>query len=74
MLPLTYGIDKHKRKAIICSNKTKKQLISGNKLNKCNILSVKEAKGQEYDSVYVLDKDLSDNEKYIAYSRAITSL
>ncbi len=74
MLPLTYGIDKHKRKAIICSNKTKKQLISGDKLNKCNILSVKEAKGQEFDSVYVLDKDLSDNEKYIAYSRAISNL
>ena len=37
----------------------------------CN---VQEAKGFEYNTVIVNDKDMSQNEKYIAYTRALSEL
>ena len=41
---------------------------------KAVVLTVKQAKGLEYDSVFVYDKNLSRNEKYIAYTRALSEL
>lgn len=39
-----------------------------------NILTVYESKGLEFSSVAVVDGDLSPNEKYIAYTRALKEL
>lgn len=41
---------------------------------KINIMTVYESKGLEFTSVAVADGDLSDNEKYIAYTRALKNL
>lgn len=42
--------------------------------SKINILTVYESKGLEFTAVAVADKDMSDNEKYIAYTRALKYL
>jgi DNA helicase IV len=42
--------------------------------NKINIMTVYESKGLEFTAVAVVDSDLSDNEKYIAYTRALKEL
>jgi len=38
------------------------------------LLTVRQAKGLEFDSVFVFDDDMNKNECYIAYSRALSEL
>ncbi len=38
------------------------------------LMTVADCKGLEFDTVYVLSYDLSDNEKYVAYTRALDHL
>lgn len=38
------------------------------------VYTVKEAKGLEFREVFVFDRGMSDNEKYIAYTRALATL
>ncbi len=42
--------------------------------NKINIMTVYESKGLEFTAVAVADGDMTDNEKYIAYTRALKEL
>ena len=42
--------------------------------SKINVLTVYESKGLEFTAVAVVDGDMSDNEKYIAYTRALKEL
>lgn len=42
--------------------------------NKINVMTVYESKGLEFSSVVVYDKDMTDHEKYIAYTRALSHL
>lgn len=39
-----------------------------------NIYTVKAAKGMEFREVFVIDQGMSDNERYIAYTRALAKL
>ena len=39
-----------------------------------NIYTVKAAKGMEFREVFVIDQDMCDNERYIAYTRALAKL
>lgn len=39
-----------------------------------NLLSVTNVKGLEFETVYVLDKDMIPNEQYVAYTRALKDL
>ena len=41
---------------------------------KINVMTVYESKGLEFTSVAVADGDMTDNEKYIAYTRALKNL
>ncbi|MCD8371901.1 MAG: AAA family ATPase [Clostridia bacterium] len=41
---------------------------------KVNIMTVYESKGLEFTAVAVADEDMTDNEKYIAYTRALKEL
>ncbi len=41
---------------------------------KVNVMSVYESKGLEFSAVAVYDKGMTDNEKYIAYTRALREL
>ena len=41
---------------------------------KINVMSVFESKGLEFSAVAVYDKDMTQNEKYIAYTRALREL
>ena len=62
------------RIAVICKDKN---IILDDKANfvlKTNVYTVVEAKGLEFDSVYVINKGMTNNEKYIAYSRALKVL
>jgi len=43
-------------------------------ITKVSLLSVRQAKGLEFDSVFVIDGSMSKNERYIAYSRALSEL
>lgn len=43
-------------------------------ITKASLLSVRQAKGLEFDSVFVFDTKMSRNERYIAYSRALSEL
>ena len=70
------------RTAIICNDYNLipndiKEFCSFNDLsatNKANVLTVKQAKGLEYDTVFVFDKDMNKNESYISYTRALSEL
>lgn len=70
------------RTAIICNDKTLipdklKNYCSYNDLfceRKAIVLDIKQAKGLEFDTVFVFDSDLTRNEKYIAYTRALSEL
>lgn len=76
--------DKNGLKAIICSEKTKAEFTkkSYNDLSvkgklsrsKINIMTVYESKGLEFTSVVVIERGMSDAEKYIAYTRALNEL
>lgn len=71
-------------KAVICTEQTleKYSRSSYNVLRKTgrisktkiNIMTVYESKGLEFTAVAVADKDMSENEKYIAYTRALKEL
>lgn len=41
---------------------------------KLNVIPVRLVKGLEFEQVYVYDKNLNQNERYVAYSRALASL
>lgn len=41
---------------------------------KISVLTVEQAKGLEFDCVYVYDKYMNKNEKYISYTRALKKL
>ncbi len=53
-----------------------KLLSSDGKLSKAriNVMSVYESKGLEFTAVAVYDRGMSENEKYIAYTRALAEL
>lgn len=71
-------------KAIICSaenigalsKKSYNILSQTGKISKTkiNLMTVYESKGLEFTAVAVLDGDLTDNEKYVAYTRALREL
>jgi DNA helicase IV len=42
--------------------------------SKINVMTVYESKGLEFTAVAVVDGDMTDNEKYIAYTRALKEL
>ena len=52
------------------------QMLSGGKFSrtKVNVMSVLESKGLEFSTVAVYDKGMTENEKYIAYTRALSEL
>ena len=43
-------------------------------MDKYTLITVDDSKGLEFDTVYVLDYGMSDNEKYVAYTRALDTL
>lgn len=53
-----------------------RRLPLGGKLSKTkvNVMTVYESKGLEFSAVAVYDKDMSENEKYVAYTRALREL
>lgn len=71
-------------KAIICSEKNREKyarksyniLSETGKISKTkiNLMTVYESKGLEFSAVVVDDSDLADNEKYVAYTRALKEL
>ena len=71
-------------KAVICTEKTKAEFMRksyndvGEKgkvsRSKINIMTVYESKGLEFTSVAVINKGMSESEKYIAYTRALNEL
>ncbi len=71
-------------KAVICSEKTKEKyfkksyhsLSEKGKLSKTkiNFMTVYESKGLEFTSVVVIPEEMSKNERYIAYTRALKAL
>ena len=80
------GFFKEKKglKAVICSEKVKAEYVrkSYNDIgergkvsrSKINIMTVYESKGLEFTSVVVINKGMSNAEKYIAYTRALNEL
>ena len=71
-------------RAVICSEKRLPEFIKKTynvvresgviSKTKINLLTVYESKGLEFTAVAVADEDLSENEKYIAYTRALKDL
>ena len=80
----SYLSDKHGLKAVICSEKNFEKFArkSYNMLGatgkisktKINIMTVYQSKGLEFTAVVVADEDMTENEKYIAYTRALKEL
>lgn len=76
--------EKNGLKAVICteqffeefSKKSYNILRNTGKISKTkiNVMTVYESKGLEFTAVAVADWDMTDNEKYIAYTRALKSL
>lgn len=76
--------DKNGLKAVICaeqalesySRKSYNILRETGKISKTkiNVMTVYESKGLEFTAVAVADGDMTDNEKYIAYTRALKEL
>ena len=70
--------------AVICSDKNLEKYMRKSynvvrntgriSKSKINIMTVYESKGLEFTSVAVADADLTENEKYIAYTRALKNL
>ncbi len=63
------GLEKYKRKSYNVVRETGR--ISKTKIN---IMTVYESKGLEFTSVAVASADMTENEKYIAYTRALKNL
>ncbi len=71
-------------KAVICTGQTLENFSkkSYNLMGKTgrisktriNVMTVYESKGLEFTAVAVVDSDMTDNEKYIAYTRALKCL
>jgi DNA helicase IV len=71
-------------KAVICTEETKEEFMrkayndvgAKNKVSrsKINIMTVYESKGLEFTSVVVVEKGMSESERYIAYTRALNEL
>ena len=71
-------------KAIICTEATKQEYLRKNyndletkgkvSRSKINIMTVYESKGLEFTSVVVIPDNMTPNEKYIAYTRALKEL
>ncbi|MBE7077633.1 MAG: hypothetical protein E7377_02875 [Clostridiales bacterium] len=80
------GFFKEKKglKAVICAESEKANYLrkSYNDISqkgkvsrsKINVMSVYESKGLEFTSVVVVEKGMTDSEKYIAYTRALNEL
>lgn len=51
-----------------------KIILSGTAISNFKIYTVKEAKGLEFKHVIVIDRDMTVNEKYISYTRALAKL
>lgn len=58
--------------AFICNSENYSTLAEQYK--NLNVIKVEDTKGLEFNTVYVYDKNMNDNEKYIAYSRALYKL
>ena len=44
------------------------------KIDKYEIYTVKEVKGLEFKEIYVIDTDMTENERYVSYTRALQKL
>ena len=64
--------DKHTRKAFICSESQKKNL--SNYVPEGILYTVREVAGMEFDSVYLYRKGMTENEYYVAATRALNCL
>lgn len=62
------------RTAIICKDKRNIKTYDLIGIEEISIYTVLEAKGLEFEVVYVLDRGMTDNERYISYSRALRNL
>ena len=62
---------KDNKNIAIISNEDFKEKINNTLVSYCNVQT---SKGMEYNTVIVDDKDMSKNEKYIAYTRALSEL
>jgi hypothetical protein len=69
------------RTALIASNEellkqyaNKYTVLGAVEKGKISLLTVRQAKGLEFDTVIVLDNEMSINERYISYSRALSEL
>ena len=49
-------------------------VLKGTGMTDYKIYTVKEVKGLEFKHVIVVDRDMTDNEKYISYTRALAKL
>jgi len=56
--------------ALINNSSVSKELVP----EKYTLMTVLDCKGLEFDTVYVLDYGMTDNEKYVAYTRALDTL
>ena len=45
-------------------------LLEENKITKYSSYTVKSVKGLEFKEIFVFDSEMTDNEKYISYTRA----
>ena len=54
----------------------REELLIGDKIDNglISLMYVDEVKGIEFDRVYVISNKMTKNEKYIAYTRALTEL
>ena len=50
------------------------ELLSGTEIENYEVYTVKAAKGLEFKEVFVFDANMSHNEKYISYTRALVQL
>lgn len=49
-------------------------LLEENKITKYSSYTVKSVKGLEFKEIFVFDSEMTDNEKYISYTRALSKL
>ena len=80
------GFFKEKKglKAVICASSEKENYLRKTyndvqakgkvSQSKINVMTVYESKGLEFTSVVVVEKGMTESEKYIAYTRALNQL
>ena len=76
--------NKNGLKAVICAGQFASEYVKKNynviaetgriSKTKINFMTVYESKGLEFTAVAVIEKGMTDNEKYIAYTRALKEL